>query len=147
MENWQKDLITLFDQINTDFEEFCSQMIITVETITEDVTEEINNFMVEIERNFNKEIDDVMQEIDYLVLELLQPLIEEEQEELDQDFYGLFEDDNPTITPNSEQHPACVGCRNYHGQVYNGNLLVCGMHPYGWDAENCPDWEKLMNNE
>lgn len=34
----------------------------------------------------------------------------------------------------------CNGCSNYHGQVYNGNLLVCAIHPYGFDNETCPDF-------
>ncbi len=42
---------------------------------------------------------------------------------------------------NPLKHPACVGCSNYHGHSYGGNLLVCAMHPYGWKNENCPDWE------
>jgi hypothetical protein len=46
-----------------------------------------------------------------------------------------------TVEPMLNQHPACMGCRHYHGQNYGGNILVCGMHPYGWDAEKCPDWE------
>ncbi len=33
----------------------------------------------------------------------------------------------------------CRECKNLHGQVYGGNLLVCGLHPYG--QENCPDYE------
>jgi hypothetical protein len=40
------------------------------------------------------------------------------------------------------QHPVCVGCRHYHGQVYGGNPLVCGMHPYGVETETCPDREE-----
>lgn len=35
----------------------------------------------------------------------------------------------------------CLGCRNYHGVTYEGNRLICGMHPYGWDQGDCPDWE------
>lgn len=37
----------------------------------------------------------------------------------------------------------CANCRHYHGQVYGGNLLVCGMHPYGpgEEAVSCPDRE------
>ncbi|NJO65341.1 MAG: hypothetical protein HC836_46790 [Richelia sp. RM2_1_2] len=31
----------------------------------------------------------------------------------------------------------CAGCRNFHG----ADEIVCGIHPYGWDDENCPDWE------
>jgi len=37
---------------------------------------------------------------------------------------------------------ACAGCRNYHGQAYGGTLLVCGIHPYGWEqSDRCPDWQ------
>jgi hypothetical protein len=46
-----------------------------------------------------------------------------------------------TVEPILNDHPTCVGCRNYHGQSYNGQMLVCGMHPFGWDGEKCPDWE------
>jgi hypothetical protein len=45
------------------------------------------------------------------------------------------------VEPSAEKNPACIGCRHYHGQAYGGNLLVCGMHPYGWDGDNCPDWQ------
>ncbi len=33
----------------------------------------------------------------------------------------------------------CVSCLNYHGKVYNGNLLLCAIHPYG--LKNCPDFK------
>lgn len=36
---------------------------------------------------------------------------------------------------------ACRGCCHYHGQVYGGNLLVCGMHPFGVDDQHCSDWQ------
>ncbi|MGB3613581.1 MAG: hypothetical protein WBA10_07275, partial [Elainellaceae cyanobacterium] len=42
------------------------------------------------------------------------------------------------VTPSATRHPACVGCKHYHGRIYSGNLLVCGMHPYGWEDGNCP---------
>jgi hypothetical protein len=48
---------------------------------------------------------------------------------------------NPKVDPTSEQHPACRGCCHYHGRVYGENLLICGMHPYGWEGANCPDWQ------
>lgn len=46
-----------------------------------------------------------------------------------------------TVNPMVNNHPACVGCRNYHGYSYGGEMLVCGMHPYGWQEASCPDWE------
>lgn len=36
-------------------------------------------------------------------------------------------------------HTACIGCRNYCGEVYGGNMLVCGIHPYGCGSDRCPD--------
>ncbi|WLT38230.1 hypothetical protein NON20_22495 [Synechocystis sp. B12] len=55
---------------------------------------------------------------------------------LDGDF-GL----NPHLPANANHQPACQGCQHYHGYVYNGQLLVCAMHPYGWETEQCPDWQ------
>ncbi|MGB3494320.1 MAG: hypothetical protein WBA57_16450 [Elainellaceae cyanobacterium] len=49
---------------------------------------------------------------------------------------------NERFEPNAHEHPACVGCQHYHGYTYNGNGLICGMHPYGWDGTDCPDWER-----
>lgn len=37
----------------------------------------------------------------------------------------------------------CRQCKNYHGQKYGGNLLVCGMHPYGPSGDTCDDFEKI----
>jgi hypothetical protein len=45
------------------------------------------------------------------------------------------------LPPTPNRNPACIGCRHYHGYVYQGTMMVCGMHPYGWDTEDCPDWE------
>jgi hypothetical protein len=52
-----------------------------------------------------------------------------------------------TVTPTLQDHPACVGCCNYHGESYDGNMLVCAMHPYGADGLNCSDWESVWKND
>lgn len=44
---------------------------------------------------------------------------------------------------------ACKGCKYYDGSSYGGNLLICGIHPYGpgdesepsKQATSCQDWE------
>lgn len=48
----------------------------------------------------------------------------------------------------SESRPAtCIGCENYHGHAYGTQknqrmVLICAMHPYGWqDPSPCPDWQ------
>jgi hypothetical protein len=50
-----------------------------------------------------------------------------------------------TLDPLVMDQPACVGCKHYHGQVYNGQIFVCAMHPYGVGSETCPDWEAIWS--
>jgi hypothetical protein len=53
---------------------------------------------------------------------------------------------NPYLPATVEHQPACQGCQHYHGYVYSGQLLVCGMHPYGSEGGSCPDWEASSPN-
>jgi hypothetical protein len=39
---------------------------------------------------------------------------------------------------------ACKGCSNYHGEFYKDTQLICGIHPYGWLDDNCPDFEVMV---
>ncbi len=79
-------------------------------------------------------------EIDQYLQDMFEPLIEiyAELEELVGDTEPMF---SYPVEPSPEKHPACIGCHNYHGLVYSGNLLVCAIHPSGWETEDCPDWE------
>lgn len=43
------------------------------------------------------------------------------------------------------QPTVCIGCANYHGQDYAGNVLICAIHPYAWDGASCPDFAKNDN--
>lgn len=42
--------------------------------------------------------------------------------------------------PQAKAPTICRTCRNYHGQSYGGNLVVCGFYPYG-NGEDCSDYE------
>jgi hypothetical protein len=150
MENWPKDLISILETAKSDFEQFCNQITIAAETVAENLTQGMEDFVVEMENNFQQEVDDFLEEVDDFVLTLLQVPLEEEESE-DRFFFDLdfsqetnFDFENPRVKPNAQQYSACVNCRNYHGQIYGGNLLVCAMHPYGWDGDSCPDWEELQ---
>ncbi|MBW4654799.1 MAG: hypothetical protein KME20_17430 [Kaiparowitsia implicata GSE-PSE-MK54-09C] len=45
----------------------------------------------------------------------------------------------------TSQPPGCQSCRHHHGVAYGygdrRTVLVCGMHPYGWQGRTCPDWQ------
>ena len=134
MEDWSKNLFEVIETAALEVENFFNEMAEEVSEVldewgkfSEEITEEIrSNFIVEIDEYLNDLIDPIIEV--YL--------------DLDSDAGG--EDIDyfvERVEPTLEKYPACRGCKNYHGQVYGGNLLVCGMHPYGVDGESCPDWE------
>jgi hypothetical protein len=148
MKDWSDEVFTALEKTIKDFEQLSYNISEWVETVTEELTEEVIetvDFIAEqIDIYLPREIEDFFRDV-------FQPLIdidegwETEQDRENQNYWSNpFTDDfywNPKIEPSSEFHPACIGCTNYHGRVYNGNILICGMHPYGWETENCPDWE------
>ena len=114
MEPWQKDFLQVIEDAAKEAEQFFDQVAAVVE--------------------------EVVAEIDQTLVEILDPLgdlylgMEETVDTAAQPFVQ-------TVQPVFQEHPVCIGCRHYHGQVYGDNLLVCAMHPYGWEGETCPDWQ------
>jgi len=133
MEDWQKNLTDMLETVTEEVEKFFSDVTDAVDAIallSEEVAHQVNNA--------------ITTEIELFLNDIIQPILDACAEFEP----SSFESEWPltdTVEPSPQQHPACVGCRHYHGQVYGGNLLVCGMHPYGWEAENCPDWEGYRN--
>ncbi|NEP00733.1 MAG: hypothetical protein F6K58_19115 [Symploca sp. SIO2E9] len=129
MEEWSKEIFATFESVAGVVDEFFLGVTEIVEEIAND-----------LENSFGAEFEEFCQE----AFESLEFIVEiyYEFEEITSEGEEPF---NYSVRPNSSRHAACIGCRNYHGQVYGGNLLVCGMHPYGWDTENCPDWESMLD--
>jgi len=48
---------------------------------------------------------------------------------------------NSAIEPVPRPTPKhCLGCIDFHGRMYGGDFLVCGIHPQGWKGEGgCVD--------
>lgn len=130
MENWQKDFFEIVETVVDEVERFFQGVGATVDSLF-DLSEEITD---QIQTT-------IAIEIEQCLTELTEPLLEAYWEL--EDIVGEVEQPFPyTVEPTPQEHPACIGCQHYHGQVYSGNLLVCAMHPYGWEEENCPDWEQ-----
>ena len=130
MEDWSENFVAILEQMSADVEQFFQDMGEIVEVVSEEVH---NSIAIEIEhfwQDFWEPLVDIYTEFDLEVNPDWDDFTVEEES------YFVYKVDS-----NRENHPACQGCRHYHGQVYNNNLLVCGMHPYGWDDEHCPDWE------
>jgi hypothetical protein len=123
MEEWQNEIATVFKDLTVLFDEFGHELTELVEEVTTGATDILN-----------------------LQWDELKEVLTEIWQELELD----FEESTPINwdiplpikpMPNPATHPACIGCLNYDGSVYGGNLLVCGMHPYGCSSDTCADWE------
>ncbi len=128
MEDWPKDFFEMLEVVAHEVEQFFIEVTEILDTVADEVQTTITT------------------EIDQRLEELFEPIIgiyaelEEASNQTEQPFiYYDF------VEPTAERHPACIGCNYYHGHAYSGNLLVCGMHPYGWDDSNCPDWKSTEN--
>ncbi len=126
MEDWQNDFLTMLETVT-----------ITVEQFFQEVSQAIEEFAEQVH-------DDMGSELEELLQTFLDPIFEFNDEE-DIFFDTIAEASdlilNPKVEPSLEQYPACIGCCHYHGRIYGENLLICGMHPYGWSDRHCPDWE------
>ncbi len=132
VDTMRQDLETLFQEATDAAIEFTDSMI----QISEEVGEQVQTTLL-------TEAEQVVGILVEQVDEWLTP----GYFSLDIDLYwdpDLSEPWVERVTPSDSQHPACVGCKHYHGRVYSGNLLVCGMHPYGSESEECPDWERKV---
>lgn len=122
IDNWTKEFFAFCDAVNQEME---------------NVFVEIEQFTAEVEATVTEELEEFWQEWEALWDELESEIDWSEQFDDDSEFVITSK-----VTPDQNTHPACQGCHHYHGYVYGGNLFVCAMHPYGWDDENCPDWEQ-----
>ena len=145
MDDWFDELNRAVDTVRQDIEflvkeatdvaiEFTDSMIQVSEMVGEQVQE---TFLSEAEQAVGL----LMEQVDEWLGSDNFPF------DLDIDLYWQPDLQDPwveRVSPSATHNPACVGCKNYHGRIYSGNLLVCGMHPYGWDGEDCPDWERRV---
>lgn len=140
MEDWSKEFFEVMENAASEVEHFFSDMNEEFAEMVDVLVKMSEEFTQQIQNNLIDDIDGYFSEFDGYLNELIEPIIE-----VYRDFDSNIGDiDSSFVTyvdPSPTQHPACRGCRNYHGQVYGGNLLVCAIHPTGVESESCADWE------
>ena len=140
--DWKK-IVESFDleRFNKDAEQFWDEVSQTVNNTVDTLTEATEVFLEQVEEAIAPPLNELDRELEGW----LEPLW---------DLLGTLETSvmettapvSQTVEPMLNEHPMCVGCRHYHGQAYNGVMFVCGMHPYGWEGEKCPDWESTWKD-
>lgn len=135
-----EDLWQQLEKAAKEVEEFFSDISSTMELLADEVGKTLENFTQEVE-------EIVVSEVERCVEDLIEIVYDSDLEEngiFSQEMVDFVESefmDIDTYKPTAENHPVCIGCRHYHGKAYNGNLLVCAMHPYGCKDTSCIDWE------
>lgn len=133
MDEWSKEFARMLDDLTEGMEQFFHEMAQVAQEAAE-TWESFAKFSEEVADNLQNA---VFTEIDRGIEELFEPWL---GASFDAEDFMIDPLPYP-VEPTHDRQPACIGCSHYHGHVYGGNLLVCGMHPYGWDEATCPDWE------
>jgi hypothetical protein len=142
MNDWQKDWWQQLEKTSLSMEKFFDDINQAMESFAEEVTEALTDFGEQLQ-------DTLITEVDRYVEDFIDS-IKETNHEFEFNFWqeieNLVEDSEfveiTTEMPTQDNYAACMGCRHYHGQAYNGQILVCGMHPYGVEDDHCVDWEE-----
>ena len=139
MNDWQKDWWKQIEKTAADMEEFLVDVGEATELLVDEVSDSVSFFVDRFQSSVGSELDNFVQEF----VDILTVAGDEIDAALSEDWE--FDDDFTSVSyhvPSAKNNPACVNCANYHGQAYNGNLLVCAMHPQGYEDDSCPDWEE-----
>jgi len=141
MNDWHDEWWKQLEKTAAEVEVFFTEVGEATEEAVDEVSENISTFLEQFQL-------DVLGEVDSFVQDLVDVIITTRDEidaVISEEWEGFSDEDFTSMSyhkPSVQSHPACINCANYHGQVYNGNLLVCAMHPYGFDDNNCPDWSQ-----
>lgn len=141
LEELAEDVARELEQYLEEVSDEIGDMVNAFLQIPEEILELLDEVAGEPQEVIFPESEELLREPDRAppVFELEPEQQEEAEEETIQDLQPFLS----YVEPTAEKYSACIGCKNYHGGVYGGNIVVCGMHPYGWDAQDCPDWEQM----
>ena len=141
MNDWQQQWWQQIEKTAADMEEFLTEVGKATESVVSELCNSVSSSIEHFQSDVAFELDDMVRE----VVEVLIVTGDEIDAALSEEWDYFIDDDFTSVsyhTPSAKSHPACINCANYHGQAYNGNLLVCAMHPHGYEEQKCPDWEE-----
>ncbi|MEL6553664.1 MAG: hypothetical protein AAFQ63_09435 [Cyanobacteria bacterium J06621_11] len=121
-------------QSNDVIEAWVASSIETLESVEKSVENAVTPALEDALESFDTRVDEAVDASIVFLNEEFTPWIEETAAPLTR-----------TVNPWLQHHPACIGCKFYHGTAYGDEMLVCGMHPYGPDDRNCEDWESVWS--
>lgn len=141
MEGWQQEWVKMLETLANDMDRFFQD----VAKEMADATDAFLDFSEEVAEQLHEAIAPELDKFDEQVDEWVEPILQAIAA-IESAFNQAAEPVSQTVDPILNHHPVCTGCRNYHGQTYNGVMLICAMHPHGVDegVETCADKEAIV---
>ncbi len=134
-DDWGQQITNWLDavavQAETALLDFSEGVVTSLESLSEVAEQQAENLIDDIDREISPWLEQYFQSLLDAPLEV----------EIEQVIEAIIQPWRQTIEPPLNQHPVCTGCQHYHGEAYGGQMLVCGMHPYGpaADQPHCID--------
>ncbi|MEO1670078.1 MAG: hypothetical protein AAFR77_04700 [Cyanobacteria bacterium J06631_2] len=141
MNDWQDEWWKQIEKTAIEIEAFFTEVGETTELLVDEVSENVGSFFDQFQAGFGEEVEDFIHNF----VDVIVTTSDDIEAALFDDWDNFVDDDFTSVsyhTPSAQSNPACIDCANYHGHAYNGNLLVCAMHPQGMDDSSCPDWSQ-----
>ncbi len=127
MSDWQTDLRNTLEGLTQEMESIALEVSREAIGMLDRFVTLSDDFMVDMTTTFTQEVEPpppitefLDQDLEAFLNSLLRPFVDLSMQEFNSP-------QNPLVKP----HPLCASCDHYHGQIYGGTPLVCGMHPYG----------------
>lgn len=141
MDDWGKQFDNWFGQMAVQAEQQLNAWADTIDQQLEPIMTSVETAGDELAKQLEQTITVTLAP---LVEEVIQPMLDTPLDiefDLDQTIDAVIKPWHQTFTPPQNNHHLCTGCQYYHGESYNGQMLVCGMYPYGpqENQTHCPD--------
>lgn len=161
MDEWSKQFFRSLDMIGQDTERWWQDVTQQLAAASDAFVQATDEWAEQVQQAIDPEVDRIVDEIGRMV-EPVESAFDTQLDEIAHQIndvldpwittlfgqFGTWVEEvsapiNSTVDPFLQNHPTCVGCRNYYGQAHGGTMLVCAMHPFGPEAEQCADWESF----
>ena len=145
MDDWQKDWWQQLENTTATVEQFFNDINQAIESFSIEVTDVVEDLGKQLQNTVATELDRFVEDFEDFI-EFVTESDFESEFDIWEDLENWAEDsefvDITTEIPTKDRYAACINCSNYHGKAYNGQILVCAMHPHGVEDDSCPDWEE-----
>jgi len=132
MNEWLQQLQAELDEAAQASGKWLSEVATDTDRVLNDTADEIAQAIAPVVIEINQRLDESLDATELFIYQQFTPWFEEVSAPI-----------TNTVTPYVQEHHTCIGCKHYNGSVHGGNMLVCGMHPYGPDDDTCQDWASV----